>query len=70
NIHKRQTLNIRRISPFGIAPAKKKKKAHKARTLWYRGQFRRYVNTRLRRRRRRRKRRKKKRKEKRERESI
>ena len=43
NIHKHQTQNFRRISPFGITPAKK---AHKARTLWYRGPFRRFINTR------------------------
>ena len=39
--------NFRRISPFGIAPVKKKKKAHKARTRWYRGSFRRFINTRF-----------------------
>ena len=32
------------ISPFGIAPVEK---AHKARTRWYRGPFRRFINTRL-----------------------
>ena len=46
NIHKHQTQNFRRISPFGIAPVKKKK-AHKARTRWYRGPFRRFINTRF-----------------------
>ena len=34
--HKRQTQNVRRINLFGIAPVKKKKKAHKARTHCYR----------------------------------
>ena len=37
NIHKHQTQNFRRISPFGITPVEK---AHKARTRWYRGPFR------------------------------
>ena len=37
NIHKHRTQNFRRISPFSITPAKK---AHKARTRWYRGPFR------------------------------
>ena len=37
NIHKRQTQNFRKISPFGIIPVKK---AHKARTHWYHGPFR------------------------------
>ena len=44
NIHKRQLQNFRRISPFGIAPVKK---AHKARTRWYRGPFRLFINTRF-----------------------
>ena len=44
NIHKHQTQNFRRISPFGITPAEK---AHKARTRWYRGPFRRFINTRF-----------------------
>ena len=44
NIHKHQTHNFRRISPFGIAPVKK---ALKARTRWYRGPFRRFSNTRF-----------------------
>ena len=44
NIHKDQTQNFRIISPFGIATIKK---AHKARTRWYRGPFRRFINTRL-----------------------
>ena len=43
-MHKHQTQNFRRISPFGIAPIKK---AHKARTRWYRGPFRRFINTRF-----------------------
>ena len=43
NIHKQQTQNFRRISPFGITPVEK---AHKARTRWYRGPFRRFINTR------------------------
>ena len=49
NIHKHGTQNFRRISPFGIDPVKKKKKlkAHKARTRWYRGPFRRFINTRF-----------------------
>ena len=33
NIHKHQTQNFRRISPFGITPVEK---THKARTRWYR----------------------------------
>ena len=48
NIHKHQTQNFRRISPFGITPVKK---AHKARTRWYRGPLRRFINTRERERR-------------------
>ena len=44
NIHKHRTQNFRRISPFGIIPVKK---AHKARTRWYRGPFRRFINNRL-----------------------
>ena len=44
NIHKHWTQNFRRISPFGSTPVEK---AHKARTRWYRGPFRRYINTRL-----------------------
>ena len=44
NIHKHQTKNFRKICPFGIAPVKK---AHKARTRWYRGPFRRFINTRF-----------------------
>ena len=44
NIHKRRTQNFRRISPFGITPVEK---AHKARTRWYRGPFRRFINTRF-----------------------
>ena len=42
NIHKHQTQNFRRISPFSITPVEK---AHKARTRWYRGPFRRFINT-------------------------
>ena len=42
NIHKHRTQNFRRISPFGITPVEK---AHKARTRWYRGPFRRFINT-------------------------
>ena len=44
NIHKHQTQNFRRISPSCTTPVKK---AHKARTRWYRGQFRRFINTRF-----------------------
>ena len=44
NIHKHQTQNFRRISPFGITPVEK---AHKARARWYRGPLRRFINTRL-----------------------
>ena len=44
NIHKHRTQNFRRISPFGIIPVKK---AHKARTRWYRGPFRPFINTRF-----------------------
>ena len=45
NIHKHRTQNFRRISPFGIAPVEKK--AHMARTHWYRRPFRRFINTRF-----------------------
>ena len=44
NIHKHRTQNFRRISPFGITPVEK---AQKARTRWYRGPFRRFINTRF-----------------------
>ena len=44
NIHKRRTQNFRRIRPFGITPVEK---AHKARTRWYRGPFRRFIDTRF-----------------------
>ena len=44
NIHKHQTQNFRRISPFGITPVEK---AHKARTRWYREPFRRFIDTRF-----------------------
>ena len=49
NLHKtkrtqHRTQNFRRISPFGITPVKK---AHKARTRWYHGPLRRFINTRL-----------------------
>ena len=44
NIHKHWTQNFRKISPFGITPVKK---AHKTRTRWYRGPFRRFINTRF-----------------------
>ena len=44
NIHKHQTQNFRRISPFGITAVEK---AHKTRTRWYRGPFRRFINTRF-----------------------
>ena len=44
NIHKPRTQNSRKISPFGITPVEK---AHKARTRWYRGPFRRFINTRF-----------------------
>ena len=47
-IHKHQTQNFRTISPFGITPVKKNiKKAHKARTCWHRGPFRRFIDTRF-----------------------
>ena len=39
-----ETQNFRRISPFGITPVKK---VHKTRTRWYRGPFRRFINTRF-----------------------
>ena len=42
NIHKHRTQNFRRISPFGITPVEK---PHKARARWYRGLFRRIINT-------------------------
>ena len=45
NIHKHPTQNFQRISLFGITPVEK---AHKARTRWYRGPFRRFINTRFR----------------------
>ena len=44
NIRKHRTQNFRRISPFSITPVEK---AHKARTRWYRGPFRRFINTRF-----------------------
>ena len=44
NIHKHRTRNFRRISPFGITPVEK---THKARTRWYRGPFRRFIDTRF-----------------------
>ena len=44
NIHKHRTQNFLRISPFGITPVEK---AHKARTRWYRGPFRRFIDTRF-----------------------
>ena len=44
NIHKDRTQNFRRISPFGIIPVEK---AHKAMTRWYRGPFRRFIDTRF-----------------------
>ena len=44
NLHKYQTQNFRRISPFRITPVKK---VHKAKTRWYHGPFRRFINTRL-----------------------
>ena len=43
-IHKHRKPNFRRISPFGITPVKK---AHKARTRWYRRPIRRFINTRF-----------------------
>ena len=39
-----RTQNFRRISPFGITPVEK---AHKARTRWYHGPFRRFIDARL-----------------------
>ena len=44
NIHKHRTQNFQRISPFSITPVEK---AHKARTRWYRGPFRRFIDKRL-----------------------
>ena len=44
NIHKHWTQNFRRIGPFGITSVEK---AHKARTHWYRGPFRRFIDTRF-----------------------
>ena len=44
NIHEHRTQNFRRTSPSGITPVKK---AHKARTRWYRGPFCRFINTRF-----------------------
>ena len=46
NILKHWTQNFLRISPFGITHVEK---AHKARTRWYRGPFRRFINTNLKR---------------------
>ena len=43
-MHKHRTQNFRRISPIGITPVEK---AHKAGTRWYRGPFRRFINTRF-----------------------
>ena len=43
NIHKHRTQNFQ-SSPFGITPVEK---AHKARTRWYRGPFRQFINTRF-----------------------
>ena len=44
NIHKHRTQHFLRISSFGIIPVEK---AQKARTRWYRGPFRRFINTRF-----------------------
>ena len=44
NIHKHRTQIFRRTSPFGITPVEK---AHKTRTRWYRGPFRRFIDTRF-----------------------
>ena len=44
NTHEHRTQNFRRISPFGITPVEK---AHKARTRWNRGPFRRFIDTRF-----------------------
>ena len=44
NIRKHRTQKFRRMSPFGITPVEK---AHKARTRWYHGPFRRFINTRF-----------------------
>ena len=44
NIHKHRTQSFRRISPFGITPVEK---VHTARTRWYRGPFRRFIDTRF-----------------------
>ena len=44
NIHKHRTQFSWKITPFGTTPVKK---AHKARTRWYRGPFRRFINTRF-----------------------
>ena len=44
NIHKHQTQNFQRISPFGITPVEK---AHEARTRWYCGPLRRFIDTRF-----------------------
>ena len=43
-MRKHRTQNFRRISPFGITPVKK---TDKARARWYRGPFRRFINTRF-----------------------
>ena len=44
NINKHRTKIFRRVSPFGITPVEK---AHKARTRWYRGPFRWFIDTRF-----------------------
>ena len=44
NIHKHPTQYFRRISPFSIIPVEK---AHNARTRWYHGPFRQFINTRF-----------------------
>ena len=44
NMHKHRTQNFRRISPIGITPVRK---AHKARTRWYRGPYHGFIDTRF-----------------------
>ena len=45
NIHKRQTQNFEELVPL-VLPLLKKR-AHKARRHWYRGPFRRFIDTRF-----------------------
>ena len=46
-IHKHQTNFFEELVPSVLPLLKKKKKVHKARTRWYRGPSRRFINTRF-----------------------